>query len=658
MMRHINAFVTQELFPGDDPPVALRRRFYPTRKDLANLMFKAKQEGRNSSLDQENVLNQLKEWKEQIPQLNIFCRPNTTSEEMTNKQSFILCYQAEWQQKLLQMYGNQITLLDATYRTTRYALPLFFLCVRTNVCYAIVGAFVIQQETSACIQEALEIFKKWNLNWNPKCFLVDFCLEEINAISQLFKDTQILLCDFHREKAWMEWVTKKQHGVHSCRSVILNMLRSVALATNIEEHNVALNILTNCQIWKNCDALRQWFSNKWMPEIKKWAHVFRSGLLHIAINTNNGLERQNETLKYTYLDGYKNCTLSDMITVLHSSFFPNTYKKYVQLNLRSSESFRKYHEDVPNFLKNRPREFIHHVMRRLSSNLDGTHVSCIDHTSGIFKVNSEYDKEKYYTVNLGAECPECTCEDWIKFLLPCKHMCCIFQFVEGWGWEKINPSYSNNALFILDTDCFSDHTVRGGDEAEYPSEGIMHTMSPLEDLQHFEPRRRTKRTTLIINCVQTLKNITDTVYLLKEETYLENWDIKFNTLLEEIKLDIPKDQGLPLIETPKKRKNIEKFEPLPKRKYGKPKHPASQRVGSRADMLRVDVWQSVEVDPQIAESQDFHTVHSGTTVNESPWVTVNGIKLTTADKEAVSNDAWLDDNVMNISQSLNIHIND
>ncbi|XP_075055714.1 calcium-responsive transcription factor-like [Mixophyes fleayi] len=95
MMRHINAFVTQELFPGDDPPVALRRRFYPTRKDLANLMFKAKQEGRNSSLDQENVLNQLKEWKEQIPQLNIFCRPNTTSEEMTNKQSFILCYQAE-----------------------------------------------------------------------------------------------------------------------------------------------------------------------------------------------------------------------------------------------------------------------------------------------------------------------------------------------------------------------------------------------------------------------------------------------------------------------------------------------------------------------------------------------------------------------------------
>ena len=38
-------------------------------------------------------------------------------------------------------YGNEMTLLDATYKTTRYNLPLFFLVVKTNVNYAVVGGF-------------------------------------------------------------------------------------------------------------------------------------------------------------------------------------------------------------------------------------------------------------------------------------------------------------------------------------------------------------------------------------------------------------------------------------------------------------------------------------------------------------------------------------
>ncbi|CAH2329517.1 Hypothetical predicted protein, partial [Pelobates cultripes] len=76
--------------------------------------------------------------------------------------------------RLLKLYGNQITLLDATYRTTRYALPLFSLCVRTNVCYVVVGAFVIQQETTTSIQEALEMFKTWNPGWKPSSILYEF----------------------------------------------------------------------------------------------------------------------------------------------------------------------------------------------------------------------------------------------------------------------------------------------------------------------------------------------------------------------------------------------------------------------------------------------------------------------------------------------------
>jgi hypothetical protein len=58
---------------------------------------------------------------------------------------------------MLQRYGEEMVFLDATYRTTKYALPLFFLCVHTNSGYYVVGAFVTQREDSQSISEALSI---------------------------------------------------------------------------------------------------------------------------------------------------------------------------------------------------------------------------------------------------------------------------------------------------------------------------------------------------------------------------------------------------------------------------------------------------------------------------------------------------------------------
>ena len=55
-------------------------------------------------------------------------------------QKFLFVHQTTWQRRLLSKYGNDICLLDATYKTTRYALPLFFLAVKTNVDYQVVAS--------------------------------------------------------------------------------------------------------------------------------------------------------------------------------------------------------------------------------------------------------------------------------------------------------------------------------------------------------------------------------------------------------------------------------------------------------------------------------------------------------------------------------------
>ena len=108
-------------------------------------------------------------------------------------------------------YGNSLCLLDATYRTTKYALPLFFLAVKTNVGFSVVAQFVVQEETTKAIAHGLATIKKWmdedpekpsDWQWKPSFFMTDFCEREILAIEELFPGTcmcfeVIRKCHFH-----------------------------------------------------------------------------------------------------------------------------------------------------------------------------------------------------------------------------------------------------------------------------------------------------------------------------------------------------------------------------------------------------------------------------------------------------------------------------
>ena len=86
--------------------------------------------------------------------------------------------------------------MDATYKTAKYSMPLFFVCVKTNVCFSVVAEFIIQSETSEDIYEALSVVKTWNPNWNPKFYLLDYSDPEIAAVNKLFPATEVYLCEF------------------------------------------------------------------------------------------------------------------------------------------------------------------------------------------------------------------------------------------------------------------------------------------------------------------------------------------------------------------------------------------------------------------------------------------------------------------------------
>ena len=153
-----------------------------------------------------------------------------------------------WQGELLQKYGNTITLMDATYKTTRYDLALFFICVRTNVGYQVVGEFITQSETSEQIAEALTILKSWNPSWNPPYFMVDYSDAELGAIEQVFPLCKVFLCDFHREQAWERWV--KVTSYHMFRSGIM-----YCIAENF--HGLVKNTIFAEKTFADCSLLQR-----------------------------------------------------------------------------------------------------------------------------------------------------------------------------------------------------------------------------------------------------------------------------------------------------------------------------------------------------------------------------------------------------------------
>ena len=106
--------------------------------------------------------------------------------EKTESASLLFVYQTGWQKRIFALYGNELVLLDATYRTTRYALPLFFSVVKTNINYQVVAVFITENESEDSIKEALTVIKSWNQDVSPKYGMTDYCVEGINAMEDVF----------------------------------------------------------------------------------------------------------------------------------------------------------------------------------------------------------------------------------------------------------------------------------------------------------------------------------------------------------------------------------------------------------------------------------------------------------------------------------------
>ena len=72
-------------------------------------------------------------------------------------------------------------------------------------------------------------------------------------------------------------------------------------------------------------------------------------------NTNNGTERLNRELTTEELVAYQKRSVSKMLKVVIESLFPSFYHRYVELNIRYSDEYKKCQRSRPRYLKNWPK---------------------------------------------------------------------------------------------------------------------------------------------------------------------------------------------------------------------------------------------------------------------------------------------------------------
>ena len=133
--------------------------------------------------------------------------------------------------------------------------------------------------------------------------------------------------------------------------------------------------------------------------------------------------------------------------------------------------YRKYNSTLPYWLRDNPQKFVKHCVERLTSagSIKDEQVTLDESCEKTFLVKSS-NVNDIFIVYLGNEnsFPSCTCADWRKSLLPCKHMpSVVIKGIQDASWGFLSQKYRSSPIFQLDKEViFSQHEP----EKEYDAE--------------------------------------------------------------------------------------------------------------------------------------------------------------------------------------------
>ena len=143
---------------------------------------------------------------------------------------------------------------------------------------------------------------------------------------------------------------------------------------------------------------------------------------------------------------------------------PESFHKYQKENFAMTESYRSYNDFVPDYLRGRPRKVVIHCLSRIQKVAKFKRESVtMTSTAGTFSVCSPSVKTHEVQFTGDNNMPQCTCKDWIRWHIPCKHFMAIFTHYPQWGWNKLPQSYLENEYISADSTVLCSNSAQTND---------------------------------------------------------------------------------------------------------------------------------------------------------------------------------------------------
>ena len=128
--------------------------------------------------------------------------------------------------------------------------------------------------------------------------------------------------------------------------------------------------------------------------------------------------------------------------------------RYCNDNIKIDSSYRRYSDNIPKYLTNRPSSFIKSCLekRNRASDIPASYTSM--QSMGKFRVTSisRNALPEEYKLSFGDDTvmPNCTCYDWRHSAYLCKHFFAVFNVFVIWSWEALLPVYRISPFMTLD----------------------------------------------------------------------------------------------------------------------------------------------------------------------------------------------------------------
>jgi hypothetical protein len=207
----------------------------------------------------------------------------------------LMIIMTEEQKRMLAKFGD-VTMIDGTYKTSKWGLPLLILVVMDAQGVGYPAAYiVVSEETKDSLTEVILHIRNLVPEWKPLTFMGDKSVEEKHGALTVFPSADWILCMFHVKQAWNRIIIATAYGVGDkvAQECILAMLECIAHADNADARDDALNELTNSRIYQENNKISHWLDSQWLPCWDEWTNVGRAKVFNRGITTNNSTEALN-----------------------------------------------------------------------------------------------------------------------------------------------------------------------------------------------------------------------------------------------------------------------------------------------------------------------------------------------------------------------------